>query len=140
MKAARALASGAGAAFATTPHVAFWRVSYVDSIFWHAADAHEGGGAGVGVLPLMHANSTLLLFWQPAATSAADLNQHVPPERTPAAQSVCAWHSEQQISFVAAGAESRLPWPRSQLGVNVHALEASATSVAKIAEALMSTR
>jgi hypothetical protein len=61
MNAARALASGVGAAFATAPHVVsrvFW---YPDAIFWHAAEAHEGGGAGVGALPLMQANCTLLL-------------------------------------------------------------------------------
>jgi hypothetical protein len=69
----------------------------------------------------------LALCWQPAATSAAVLNQQVPPDSTPAAHPVFASHSEQQSSFVAAGAESRLPCPRSQFGVNVQAWEVYAT-------------
>jgi hypothetical protein len=63
------------------------------------------------------------------------LNQHVPPERTPAAQPDFARHNEQQISFVAAGADSRLPCPKSHCGVKVHAVEAQAapTNVTRIA-------
>jgi hypothetical protein len=70
----------------------------------------------------MHAKSTLLLCWQPWETSAAVLNQHVAPESTPAAQPDFATQSEQQISFVAAGALSRLPWPKSQFGTKVQLL------------------
>merc|ERR1719261_1998281 len=121
MNAARSAAFGAGAWEATLAHVAFMSELYLVSRAWQAGASHEGAGAGVGAAgPLRHAKSTLLLCWQPPATCCAVLNQQVPPDSTPAAQSAFAWHSEQHISLVAAGAESRLPCPRSQFGVKEH--------------------
>ena len=111
----------------TLAHVAFMSDPYLAARAWQAGPAHDGAGGGVGTAgPLTHAKSTLLLCWHPAATSFAVLNQHAPPDSTPAAQPAFAWHSEQHISLVAAGAESRLPCPRSQFGVKVHVLARTA--------------
>ena len=76
-----------------------------------AADEHEGGAGGAGVLPLTQPNWTLLLCVQPPATSAAVLNQQLEPDSTPAAQPSFASQRAQHCSFVVAGAESREPCP-----------------------------
>tara|TARA_B110000208_G_scaffold55410_1_gene72645 strand:+ start:501 stop:836 length:336 start_codon:yes stop_codon:yes gene_type:complete len=111
MKFAMSAALGTGACRTTFAHVVFFNVSYSLRRARHAGSLHDGAGAGVGALVFVHANWTLDECWHPAATSAAVLNQQVFPDSTPAAQSGKAWHNEQQLSFVVAGAESRLPWP-----------------------------
>ena len=97
--------------------ISYWFASAI-----HAESLHDGaggGGGGLGVLLLMHAVAAVEGL-HPCATSSAVLNQQVPPDRTLAAHPALAVHREQHISFVAAGAESRRPCPRSHFGVYVH--------------------
>ena len=63
------------------------------------------------MLLAMQANWTRELFWQPPLTCFAVLNQHSPPDSTPAAQSGRAVQAAQHASLVAAGADWREPWP-----------------------------
>jgi hypothetical protein len=79
-----------------------------------------GGGAGPGLMFVTtQAPLTFELFWHPALTAAASLNQQLAPSHTPAAHAGRAAHSVQQSACVVAGATSRDPRPKSQPAWNV---------------------